>query len=61
MRTPGKGSPVLQDGEEVTLPVNARSARVAERAGAVKEGTITLRGLVADWWVHRRPGAGVVV
>jgi len=43
------------------LPVNARSARVAERLGAVKEGTITLRGFVADWWVHRRPGGGVVV
>jgi len=42
-------------------PVNARSARVAERLGAVKEGTITLRGFVADWWGHRRPEAGVVV
>jgi hypothetical protein len=29
--------------------------------GAVKEGTIDLRGFVADWWVHRPPGAAVVV
>lgn len=43
------------------LPVNTRSARVAERLGAVKEGTIALRGFVADRWVHTRPGAGVVV
>jgi RimJ/RimL family protein N-acetyltransferase len=43
------------------LPANARSARVAARLGAVKEGTIELRGFVADWWVHRPAGAGVVV
>lgn len=43
------------------LPANVRSAGVAARLGAVKEGTIELRGFVADWWVHRPPGAGVVV
>jgi RimJ/RimL family protein N-acetyltransferase len=43
------------------LPVNTRSAGVAARLGAVKEGSIELRGFVADWWVHRPPGAGVVV
>lgn len=43
------------------LPTNARSAAVAARLGAVKEGTIELRGVVADWWVHRPPGAGVTV
>jgi RimJ/RimL family protein N-acetyltransferase len=43
------------------LPENAPSAAVAARLGAVKEGSIALRGRVADWWVHRPPGAGVVV
>ena len=43
------------------LPANAHSARVAEHLGAVKERTITLRGFVADCWVHRRTGAGAVV
>lgn len=43
------------------LPVNARSAGVAKRLGAVREGTVELRGFVADWWVHRPPGAAVVV
>jgi RimJ/RimL family protein N-acetyltransferase len=43
------------------LPTNTRSAGVASRLGAVKEGTVELRGIVADRWVHRRPGAGVVV
>jgi RimJ/RimL family protein N-acetyltransferase len=40
---------------------NMRSAAVAARLGAVKEGTITLHGITADWWVHRPPDAGVVV
>ena len=43
------------------VPANPRSARVAERLGAVKEGTITLRGLATAWWVHRRPASVVVV
>lgn len=43
------------------LATNTRSAGVAVRLGAVKEGTIELRGFVADRWVYRRPGAGVVV
>jgi RimJ/RimL family protein N-acetyltransferase len=43
------------------LPANARSAGVAVRVGAVKEGTIELRGFTADWWVHRPAGAGVIV
>ena len=37
------------------LPSNLRSVGVATRLGAVKEGTITLRGITADWWVHRPP------
>jgi RimJ/RimL family protein N-acetyltransferase len=36
------------------LPENTRSARVAERLGAILDGTITLRGFQAQWWVHRR-------
>ena len=43
------------------LPDNARSVRVAQTLGAVREGTVALRGFVAEWWVHRRPGAGVLV
>ena len=43
------------------LPANARSAGVAARLGAVREGTVELRGFVADWWVHRPAGGGVVV
>ncbi|HEY1930588.1 MAG TPA: GNAT family N-acetyltransferase [Acetobacteraceae bacterium] len=43
------------------LPANARSAGVAKRLGAVREGTVELRGFVADWWVHRPAGVGVVV
>ncbi len=35
-------------------PDNARSIRVAERLGAVREGTATLHGFTLDWWVHRR-------
>ncbi len=43
------------------LPSNVRSAGLAARLGAVREGTVELRGFVADRWVHRRPGSGVVV
>ena len=43
------------------LQTNVRSARVAARVGAVKEGSVELRGFVADRWVHRPPGAGVMV
>jgi len=31
---------------------NARSIRVAEKLGAVREGTTTIRGFAVDWWVH---------
>jgi RimJ/RimL family protein N-acetyltransferase len=41
------------------LAENVRSRRVAEKLGAVPEGTIALRGFVADVWVHRAPGRGV--
>jgi RimJ/RimL family protein N-acetyltransferase len=37
------------------LPENARSIRVAEKLGAVREGTVELRGFQADRWVHRAP------
>ena len=43
------------------LPGNARSIRVAEKLGAVREGTVDLRGFQAEWWVHRSPGHGPVV
>lgn len=43
------------------LPDNARSIRVAETLGAVREGTVELRGFVAEWWVHRSPGHGPIV
>lgn len=43
------------------VAANARSAGVAKRLGAVKEGMIAFRGFVAEWWVHRLPGVGVVV
>ena len=43
------------------MPENTASVRVAEALGAVREGTIALRGFVAEWWAHRRPGTGVVV
>ena len=35
-------------------PDNARSIRVAKRLGAVRDGTVELRGFQAEWWVHRR-------
>ena len=37
------------------LPTNARSAGVVARLGAVKEGTVELRGFVTDRWVHAPP------
>jgi len=33
---------------------NIRSIRVAERLGAVREGTATLHGFEVECWVHRR-------
>ena len=36
------------------LPDNTRSARVAEKLGAVREGMTTIRGFAVDWWVHRQ-------
>ncbi len=39
------------------LPENVRSIRVAQKLGAVRETTLELRGLHAEWWVHHsRPG-----
>ena len=43
------------------LPENLRSRRVAEKLGATRDGKIELRGVVADRWVHQRPGMGVTV
>jgi RimJ/RimL family protein N-acetyltransferase len=36
------------------LPENARSIRVAQQLGATRDGTVTLRGFEAEWWVHRK-------
>ena len=36
-------------------PENQASIRVAERLGAVCEGTIELRGVIFQYWVHHRP------
>jgi RimJ/RimL family protein N-acetyltransferase len=38
-------------------PENDASKRVVERLGAVREGTVELRGSGMEHWVHRRPGA----
>jgi RimJ/RimL family protein N-acetyltransferase len=43
------------------LPDNARSIRVAERLGAVREGMVEVRGFQAEWWVHFAPGRGPTV
>ena len=43
------------------LPDNARSIRVAEKLGAVRESMVSLRGLEAQWWVHFSPGHGPIV
>jgi len=40
---------------------NVRSQRVAAKLGGVRDGEITLRGLVADVWVHPASGRGVIV
>src|SRR6185437_7379906 len=40
------------------LPANERSAGVAARLGAVKQGTVELRGFVAARWVHWAAGQG---
>lgn len=37
------------------MPDNAPSIRVAKALGAVREGSVTLRGFVSERWVHRRP------
>jgi RimJ/RimL family protein N-acetyltransferase len=42
------------------LADNERSKRVALRLGAVRDGNISLRGVVAERWVHPAPGRGVV-
>jgi len=42
-------------------PANAASRRLAARVGAVQDGTVELRGRMAERWVHPRPGGGVVV
>jgi RimJ/RimL family protein N-acetyltransferase len=36
-------------------PENGASIRVAERLGAVLEGTTELRGVIFQHWVHHRP------
>jgi RimJ/RimL family protein N-acetyltransferase len=36
-------------------PENEASKRVAEKLGAVREGTIEFRGVTFEHWVHRRP------
>jgi RimJ/RimL family protein N-acetyltransferase len=36
-------------------PENQASIRVAQRLGAVSEGTIELRGVTFEHWVHHRP------
>ncbi len=38
-------------------PENRASIRVAQRLGAVCEGTIALRGSTFEHWVHYRPGS----
>ena len=35
------------------LPDNSRSIRVAQKLGATREGMVMLRGVEAEWWVHR--------
>jgi RimJ/RimL family protein N-acetyltransferase len=37
------------------IPDNTRSAGVARKLGAVREGTLTVRGFEVDWWVHHAP------
>jgi RimJ/RimL family protein N-acetyltransferase len=40
---------------------NTGSQRVASKLGAVRDGTLDLRGFVAERWVHPAPGSGVIV
>ncbi|MGE0225840.1 MAG: GNAT family N-acetyltransferase [Acetobacteraceae bacterium] len=42
------------------LTENVRSRRVAEKLGGVCQDKVEIRGLVADRWVHPRPGRGVM-
>lgn len=39
---------------------NVRSMRVAEKLGAVRDGTVTLHGVSVPRWVHPGPGRGVL-
>jgi RimJ/RimL family protein N-acetyltransferase len=41
------------------LPENLRSRRVAARLGAVPDGSVVIRGLLAERWHHPAPGTGV--
>ena len=41
-------------------PANHRSRHLAERLGAVREGTIELRGQQPENWIHYRPGTGPI-
>ena len=50
---PSRGS-TLSRLASFIMPDNVRSARVAEKLGAVRDGTTTIRGFAVDWWVHRR-------
>jgi RimJ/RimL family protein N-acetyltransferase len=51
----------VQELASFILSENRRSRRVAEKLGAVRDGKVELRGMVADRWVHPAPGRGVVV
>jgi RimJ/RimL family protein N-acetyltransferase len=39
---------------------NVRSRRVVEKLGAVRQGSVALRGTPVPVWVHPTPGRGVV-
>ncbi len=39
---------------------NQRSKRVAAKLGAVRDGSVTLRGTVVERWAYASPGHGVV-
>jgi RimJ/RimL family protein N-acetyltransferase len=43
------------------LPDNARSIRVVEKLGAVRDRMVDLRGFQAGCWVHFSPGHGPIV
>ena len=40
---------------------NVRSMRVAEKLGAVRDGSVTLRGTTVPRWVHPASGEGILV